>query len=512
MAEPAAPLTLRVSGPATPSPNPTPLPAPPLVLLAAAIFHAAMSGSFYGFWQLATMLQLEGGYREACPAGTPLAEGCAARSAAWGSLFTNTGVLAFSVPLVSGLALPYAGPRATVLLLTAVFAAGFAMLLASAQGAAAGELRSQLILPGVACVATAAAANYLPLLSVAALFRRSSLVLSVLSGSFDAGSGVFLVMRLIHGAGGALPGLLAGFLGGPVLAMLLIAAALWRDAPFRPPPEAPESPRAVLAALAAAGSVHNPGGRAPAAAGGAVGGGGGELPPATPPAPAPAPPPPLAPPPAPPPFPALAHLSRLPLRRQMASAEYVAFLIYFAVLALRFNWFLSSFASQLGALGAPSDVDAHVRVLGFLMPTLALPAVLAAGYVLDAHGPLAGLSLLSCLAALLSALQMVPSLPLQGFTALVFVLFRGTLFSCLSVFLSLLFGFANLSALVGVVTCLSGVFSLLTEPLLQWGLLRGFESPNALILALSAASLAFPFWMAARGGHKGLLGAIRAKS
>lgn len=457
------------------------------------------------------MLQAEGGYREACPAGSSLSAGCPAVFAAWGDLFTRTSALAFSVPLLSGVALPYVGPRATVLLLTSVFAAGFALLLASVQGAAPGELRSALILPGVACIATAAAANYLPLLSVASLFkRRSGLALSVLSGSFDTGSGVFLVMRLLHGAGGHLPALLAGFLGGPVLCMLALAIVLWRDAPFQPPPEAPESPRAVLAALAAAGSVQGrsggaagaPGaGAAPEAAAGA------DAEKVVPSAPLALP--------APAHFPLLVGLPALPLLQQLRTAEYLGFLLFFAVLALRFNWFLSSFGSQLGSaplLGAPDDVDAQVRVLGYLMPTLALPAVLVAGYVLGAFGPLAGLALLSSLGTLLSVLQMVPSLPLQGFSAFVFVMFRGTLFSCLSVFLSELFGFGNLSALVGVVTCLSGVFSLLTEPLLQWGLLHGFASPNALILALSVASFAFPWWMAVRGGHAGLLAAVRAQS
>ena len=165
-------------------------------------------------------------------------------------------------------------------------------------------------------------------------------------------------------------------------------------------------------------------------------------------------------------------------------------------------------ATQLGAAGSAADATLYINALGYLMPTLAIPSVLCAGHVLDAAGPLAGLTLLSCLATLLSALQMVPSLPLQGLTALVFVLFRGTLFSCLSVFLSLLFGFRTLSPLVGMVTCLSGVFSLLTSPLMQWGVAGGFAGPNALILALSALSLAFPMWMAVRGGHSSLWAAL----
>ena len=476
--------------------------APREVLYAAAVFHACMAGSFYGFWQLQGVLVQEGGYREECAPGTPLAAGCRAQDVAWGNLFTYTSVLAFGVPLLSGLVVPAAGPRRTVLALTAVFAAGFGLLLAAAAGAPGpGQLQSALILPALACIATAAASNYLPLLSVALLFQRSSLFLSVLSGSFDAGSGVFLVMRLMYGAGVPLRTLLAAFLGAPVLCMLACAALLWRDAPFQPPLEAPSSPRVVMAALAAHGSVHGgsafsspQGGEGAAAAAAAPGQ---EQP---------------KPPPPPPAFlPGLdtQRLQALPLLQQLTSAEYLGFLAYFCALALRFNYYLSSVATQLGAAGSAADVTLYINALGYLMPTLAIPAVLCAGYVLDAAGPLAGLTLLSCLATLLSALQMVPSLQLQGFTALVFVLFRGTLFSCLSVFLSLLFGFRTLSPLVGSVTCLSGVFSLLTSPLMQWGVAAGFAGPNALILALSALSLAFPMWMAVRGGHSSLWAALR---
>jgi hypothetical protein len=520
--------SLRISVPADAAPAaaplPPPLPAPRFLLLAAAVFHCLLSGSFYGYWQLVTVLQAEGGLREACDAGTPLALGCTAQGVAWGSYFTYSSVLAFGVPLLSGVLLvPRLGPRLTVLLLTGVLAAGLGLLLAATWGGggAPGQLQSALLLPGVALIATASSANYLPLLSVASLFERSSLALSVLSGSFDAGSGVFLVLRLLHAGGGGgatLRALLAALLGGPVLCDLALGGALWREAAFAPPPSAPTSPRAVLAALAASGSVR--GGSAGQALAQAEAAGAAEGPAAaaaaaaaaTPAAPAAAALPRKAAPPQGAFLPALAgsRLPGLPLWRQCATAEYCGFLLYFCTLALRFNWYLASVSSQLGALGSVADVATYVNALGFLMPCCALPAVLLAGYVLDTRGPLAGLTLLSCLGTLLSVLQLLPSLPTQGLAALVFVLFRGALFSCLSVFLSHLFGFANLSALVGIITCLSGVFSLLTTPMLAWGLAGGFAAPNGLALALSAGSLLFPAWVAVRGGHASLLHALHS--
>ena len=483
---------------APPAPSRT---AAPYALFACALFHCCMSGAFYGFWQAAIMLQGEGGYRESCDSGSPLSEGCTAQTLVFSTLFTYTSVLAFGVPLVSGLLMPTLGPRLTVLGLTSCFAAGFALLLA-ATFQPPGQLASSLILPGLACIAVSAAANYLPLLSLASLFQHSGLALSLLSGSFDTGSGVFLVMRLLWATGVPLRTLLAAYLGGPILLMLAMALLLWKDRPFQPAAAASSSsssesssgstsPR-LTAALAASGSVH--GGSAAFSLEAGDSSSSSSSAPALPP---------------PPPFlPALTSLHALPMWRQMASAEYLAFLAYFCALALRFNYYLASVAAQLGALGPPGSAGPYLDALGYLMPTLAIPAVLCAGGVLDRWGPLAGLTLLSSLATLLSALQLVPSLQLQGLTALVFVAFRGTLFSCLSVFLSVLFGFSSLSALVGVITALSGVFSLLSTPLVQWGLLGGFAAPNGLLLALSAASFAFPAWVAVRGGHANLLRAL----
>jgi len=485
---------------------------PELRLFFCAVFHCLCSGTFYGFWQFTAILRAEGAYRDACPGGEG---GCTAQDLAFANLYTNTSVLAFGVPLLSGLFMRTAGPRSTVLALTSFFAIGFGLLLGAALPGP-GQLVGAYILPAFCCIGIAAAANYLPLLSVASLFTRSSIALSCLSGSFDAGSGVFLIMRLMHAAGVPTKTLLAAFLGGPILVMFAFAVLLWRDEPFRPPPAIPSSPRSVQAALAASGSVRAKGAfwleggkgeeqqqqqqqQQPAAA---------EPQPPLPPAPPIA----VAVYDAPTFLPGLntRRLGELPLHWQMLTSEYLLFFAYFCILSLRFNYYLASVNSQLAALGTAEEVSTLVNALGFLMPTCAIPAVLIAGYVLDTRGPLAGLTLLSLLATLLSTLQMIPNLKLQGFTALVFVLFRGALFSSLSVFLSLLFGFGNLGALVGVITALSGVFSLLTTPLMTWALgsPQGFQGPNALILALCFSTLAFPLWMAVKGGHKSLFHAL----
>jgi hypothetical protein len=80
-----------------------------------------------------------------------------------------------------------------------------------------------LLLPAFALLGCAASANYIPLLSVASLFgARKGLALSLLSGAFDAGSSVFLLMRASYEGGTPLRVLMQVQLGGPIAFMLLL--------------------------------------------------------------------------------------------------------------------------------------------------------------------------------------------------------------------------------------------------------------------------------------------------
>ena len=526
----------------------------PWFLYCGAVLHTVISGSFYGFWSLRSILSVEGGYRELCSSTSP----CLAQSIQYSSTFTNTSVLAFGVPLLSGLVVLHLGPRKTVFLLTLVAGVGWLLfLLSSFPGR--GQLRSEFILPAFSCLGIAAAANYLPLLSVASLFTHRSLALSVLSGSFDAGSGVPLIMRLLYESGTPFSTILIAQLAGPIALMLLLAVFIWRDVPYDSPSkdisvdnkkghlsvreagvieegsmgagplvdapttgsssntdtqgvslslsqmDSPQQPPkyeilvqgATLPSTSTA--EENPSTAAKEATGSIIQSTSQQA--LTPSSNCPF-------------FPSLniVHLQALSLPRQLLTLEYLGFLVYFSVLSLRFNYFLSTTTSQIDAMeGREEDLG---TALGFFMPTLAIPAVLLAGWFMGRWGPLAGMSLLSSLGVAVSALHMVPSPKLQYLTYILFVFFRGALFSALSVFLSVVFGFSTLGALVGTATAVAGIFSLLSTPLLSWGLAGdgGFKYPNSLILALTIASFAFPMWMARRGGHKSLLKAISGGS
>lgn len=545
------------------------------LLLFIAVIHSVFAGSFYGFVQISSTLSSLGAFSGLCAQG---AESCDAQAAALSSIYTYASVPAFALPLFGGFLAARAGTRVTLLAFACVSAVGWALLFASIGGD--GRVQNQnLLLPAFICIGAASAASYLPLLSVASLFPSSrGLVLSLLSGSFDCGSVVFLVIRAAASSGTPLRSLLIGVLAGPVALTLLGALFLWRAAPFsdlaheavdasqkgaanevpneagaarqHPPAieqrlappsprlrsssrggSAPPSPRVIVRTASLTGdsfsvlAVEAGGGVSPVVS---VGGSSRDpsvhlqLPSAAalsaitessdalessqsaagqPPA-------------ADPTLcvflPALAtrRLHALSSVRSMATLEFVFFLLFFCVIAVRFNFYLSSAFAQLTAAAGGAPPFAVLDQLGYFMPALAIPVVLAAGRLIDQRGPIAGLAVLSLLSILVSALQLVPGLPVQTPAMLAFVGMRGFLFSNTNVYISVAFGFSNLGVLIGTTTAIGGLVGLVAEPLKAWSTTGGWALPNGLMLALCVTTLSFPAWLSVRGGHRNLVTAL----
>jgi len=195
----------------------------------------------------------------------------------------------------------------------------------------------------------------------------------------------------------------------------------------------------------------------------------------------------------------------------------LGFLALFIVIAVRFNYFLASVFSQLMTSAADNGTSSGfapgelLRLLGFLMPALALPVVLISGAIADSRGPVAVLTALVCLAVSMSSLQLVPSLSTQVATFVCFVFMRGFLFANAGVYLSVAFGFRSLGVLIGITTAVGGCAGLLASNLMSWASedTRGYTAPNSLMLGLSLATIFFPAWLARRGGHSGLLAALK---
>ena len=551
------------------------------MILLFMIIHCIFAGSFYGYVQLSSILSERGCFGELCKDG---AYPCAEQGIALANVYTWSSVVAFATPLIGGWLSSVAGPRVTLAVLACAAAAGWALLLAMVPAEVGGPFRSELLQPAMTLIGAASAANYLPLLSVASLFESRGLVLSVASGSFDAGSVVFLIVRLASDAGVSLRTVFIGILAGPVAATILGALFLWRNTPFvdlcdevsvknvdsgsgsgsgdgdgdgapaaaaavagTTTPKRTITPslhgEAVLAAGAAAAgatpvgrdsSVHgdkvyvslstaavssgadslsfekrsndNGNGNGNGSGNGAeIEDGNVDVNAVIVPLPSPASASPF--------LPALdtARLHGVPWHIVMCTPEFLGFLTLFIVIAVRFNYFLASIFSQLTSVADIASAGPMLRLLGFLMPGLALPVVLISGKLADSRGPVAALTTLSLLAILMSALQLVPSLNAQIATFVFFVFMRGFLFANASVYLSVAFGFRNLGVLIGTVTAVGGTAGLLASSLMRWAQAdaRGYTAPNALMLGFSIATLAFPAWLARRGGHSSIWAALQ---
>ena len=236
-----------MTAPGLPPPPPPPLPMPRAVYFALACLQsAAASGAFFGFSSLARVLVLDGAFSGLCEGGAapPPPGGCAAQQERLSDLYSYGALLALTAPVVSGLVSDRYGPRAALRCFSATFLAGAALL-----AFAAAARNDAAYAPAVLLLGASASSNLLPLFSVAELFpARRSLALSVLSGSFDAGSICFLVVAAMYDAGVPLRTSLLGFACGPALAMLLLALFVWRSQPFAPLETETAAPKADIKA------------------------------------------------------------------------------------------------------------------------------------------------------------------------------------------------------------------------------------------------------------------------
>ena len=192
-----------------------------------ALFQSmACAGAIFGWVNMAYMLQKEGIFSSLCSSSdSTINGGCKEQTLAFNNVYSISSVFAFVVPLGAGFFLDRYGPRLTVRILSSLFALGVLLLLLSIY-----TKIEMMLYPAFILLGSSASSNILPLYSVSNLFpQRKSLALSVLSGAFDSGSVVFLIMARLYDQNIPLLTLLISYLCGPVIILLLLAAFLWPD-------------------------------------------------------------------------------------------------------------------------------------------------------------------------------------------------------------------------------------------------------------------------------------------
>lgn len=156
---------------------------------------------------------------------------CASQVTTVSLLFTVASICVFLAPLPTGALTDYAGPRRALMLMTALSALGFALLVIALR---AGVPR--LLFPAFGALG-ASTAMIVPIYGVANAFpSHEGMAMALINGAFDASCIVFVVFAAVVQATGAeLSTVALGFLVGPVAALLLTSGLLWRDEPFTHP-------------------------------------------------------------------------------------------------------------------------------------------------------------------------------------------------------------------------------------------------------------------------------------
>lgn len=519
---------------------------------ALAVFQSvAAAGCFFGFSSLARVLAADGVFSSLC--GGAASAPCAAQAAAFADLYSYSALFALSMPVVSGALSDRFGPRTALRVFSAAFVAAIALL-----AYAAGARNDLAYYPAVMLLGCGASSNLIPLFSVAELFpEHKSLAISVLSGSFDAGAVVFLVLGALYDAGVPLVTLFGAYLAGPALALALLAVFVWPSSPFQAPTSAPPvPPQAPLPLPLQPGQT--PPGREVAQLGGGKGEdeaeeAGEDAPPHTPlvasprservraleapPSPtiaatAVVPAPSIGPEAAPtaarvpvvvsapaaravpaepvsPRAPSAAErflpgidserLKALPFLQQLRQPEFFLFLGAFCLWLLRFQTYIGTIDSFLTSLGQQNSQ--YTVIFGSVLPC-GFVSVLVSGSVLDRHGPVAAFFILAALGIAVSLVSLVPVLALQPLGFALFACYRGFLYSVMSSYLALVFGFSHLGLLIGLVTLVGGCFALQQVAWTTWQLQSGFGPSNALQLVLGVTTLAFPMWLRVRAQRK----------
>lgn len=172
---------------------------------------------------------------------------------------------------------------------------------------------------------------------------------------------------------------------------------------------------------------------------------------------------------------------------------YPSYFAYFIVVFTLFNFVLASRGAHMSSLG--DDSGHYVGIFGILLPCGVVATPLS-GTIADRMGPLAPLLVLSGLATVLSVLYAVPDFAAQIAAFALTGIFRGFLFAANANFLSSTFSLQRVSAHVGLIMFIAGIFVLVTiDPLVALAtrtLGNDFTFVFAGFAALSALTIAFP--------------------
>jgi len=186
------------------------------------------SGIFYGWASLYTMFLEQGVYSEMCGSGEDV---CEAQKARLSLVYTVSSTVNLCSQLFWGCVLDWLGPRVCNMWSTFLVMVGFVLLSLSSRGVMDGFLAAMVLIAG------AGPGAQISLFHLSELFEvsRKSTVLSTVTGAFQLGFVVFLLLHWASTTWGLSLATLALLYCLPLSVLLLAGGVLWPDRPCIPP-------------------------------------------------------------------------------------------------------------------------------------------------------------------------------------------------------------------------------------------------------------------------------------
>jgi hypothetical protein len=176
------------------------------------------------------------------------------------------------------------------------------------------------------------------------------------------------------------------------------------------------------------------------------------------------------------------------LLAQLKSLSFWLTTLYALINATRSNALISSINEQLKVMG--EGYEPYAESFSILLPCV-LPFIPLVGWLLAKFPLWLSTLFIVLFSVVINVLLMIPSLPLQVFTILLFSFWRVSFYSAMGTTIAYFFGFNNFGRLIGLIYFVAGVFGFSQYLLLLLAHLYSFTVVNVLWLFLQVSMLGF---------------------
>jgi MFS family permease len=183
-------------------------------------------------------------------------------------------------------------------------------------------------------------------------------------------------------------------------------------------------------------------------------------------------------------------LHGLPAHKQMATPWFVLIAMFTVIQMTRFNFFISTIWTQYEYLLDSAELATEVtRFFDLVLPIGGVAMVPFIGALLDNTSTVTVLGLLVLLSTCIGALGAAPNRTAAYWNIVLFCVYRPLYYSAMSDYAAKVFGFATFGKVYGTLICVSGL-TVFSQPALQALVHDAFyEDPGPVNLYLAGASL-----------------------